>query len=81
MFRGNDQDTVGAGQLAFETHDFWRQIAFMILVEHRQIVDAHEICIEFAGAAADQRLSQSAVDGVFAIAADDQAATARYGLS
>jgi hypothetical protein len=40
-------------------------------VEHRQIVDAREARIEFAGAKPDQRFGQLAVDRLFAVAADD----------
>ena len=43
----------------------------MVLIEHRQIVDAREARVEFAGAKPDQRFGQLAVDGFFAITADD----------
>jgi hypothetical protein len=71
MFRGDDQDAVGAGQLVFEAHHLRWQIGFMVLIEHRQIVDAREARIEFAGTKPDQRFGQLAVNGRFAIAADD----------
>src|ERR1700677_2510164 len=50
MFRSNDQDAVGARDLSLEAHDFRRQVAFVILVVQRQIVDAYEMRVEFAGA-------------------------------
>jgi hypothetical protein len=71
MFRGDDQHTVGARQLVFEAHDFRRQAAFVVLVVHRQVVDAGEGRVELAGAKPDQRLGQFAVDGIAAITADN----------
>ena len=71
MLRRNDQDAVGGDKLALEADDFGRQVALEILVEHRQIVDADQVSVEFVGAQLGERLRKLAVDGFAAIAADD----------
>jgi hypothetical protein len=42
VFRGNDQDSMSLGEFAFEAHSLFRQVAFKVLIEYRQIVDADE---------------------------------------
>ena len=54
VFRRDDEHAVGARQLVLESHHFRRQVAFNVLVEHRQIVDAGECGFEFDGAEPDQ---------------------------
>ena len=71
MFRRDDQDAIGAGDLALETHDLGRQVAFTVLIEHRQVVDADNVGVELVGAELGQGLSELAVDRFPAIAADD----------
>ena len=71
MFRGDNQHAVGARQFVFEAHHFGRQVTFIVLVVHRQVVDAGEARGEPAGAKPDQRPGQFAIDGIAAIAADD----------
>jgi hypothetical protein len=72
MFGRDNQHAVGARYFIFEAHDLRWQIAFVVLVIHRQIVDARESTVEFAGAEPDQRLGELAIDGIAAIAADNQ---------
>jgi hypothetical protein len=71
VFRSDDQDGVGAGEFALEAHHLRRQVAFEVLVEHRQIVDAREIRFEAAGAELGERMGELAVDRIAAVAADD----------
>ena len=71
MLRGDDQDGVGAGELVLVAHDLSGQVAFEVLVEHRQIVDAREIRVEAAGAELGERMGELAVDRIAAVAADD----------
>jgi hypothetical protein len=71
VFRGDDQDAVGAGELALEAHHLSGQVAFEVLVEHRQIVDAWETGLEAAGAEPGERVGELAVDRIAAVAADD----------
>ena len=71
MFRRDDQHAVGLFDLVLEAHHLGRQIAFVVLVVQRQIVDAHEFGVEFAGAELDQRLGEFAVDRFAAVRADD----------
>ena len=71
MFRRDDQHAVGARELVLEAHHLGRQVAFVVLVVHRQIVDADEFGVELAGAELDQRLGELAVDRFAAVGADD----------
>jgi hypothetical protein len=71
VFRGDDQHAVGTRQLVLKAQHLGRQIAFIVLIVDRQIVDAREARVEFAGAEPDQRPGQFAIDGVAAIATDD----------
>lgn len=71
MLRRDDQDAVGARKFILETDDLGGQVAFVVLVVHRQIVDADDPRVEFVGAELDHRLRQLAVDRFAAIAADD----------
>ena len=48
-----------------------RKVAFMVLVVHRQVVDADQFGVEFAGAELDQRQSELAIDRIAAVGADD----------
>ena len=63
----DDQHAVGARDLVFEARHFRRQIAFVVLVVHWQIIDANEDRLEFAGAKPDERLGELAVDGIATI--------------
>ena len=67
----DDKHAVGLFDLVLEAHDLRRQVAFVVLVVERQIVDAHDFGVEFAGAELDQRLGQFAVDRFAAVRADD----------
>ena len=49
-----------------------RQVALVVLVVERQIVDLHELELEAGRAELGQRLRELAVDGFAAVAADDQ---------
>ena len=71
VFRRDDQHAVGARQFVLEADDLGGQVAFVVLVVHRQIVDADELGVELVGAELDERLSVFAIDRVTAIAADD----------
>jgi hypothetical protein len=68
VLRSNDQHAIGLGELAFEAHGLFRQVAFKILIEHRQIVDASETGVELIGAELGKRTRQFAVDGIAAVA-------------
>ena len=46
MFWGDDQDPISFGEFALEAHSLFRQVAFKVLIEHRQIVDADEAGVE-----------------------------------
>ncbi len=48
MFRRDDDHAIGARDLVLEARHFGRQVAFVILVVHWQIVDAHEFGIELS---------------------------------
>jgi hypothetical protein len=71
MFLGDDQHAVGLRDLVLKAHHLGRQMTFIVLVVHRQVIDARECRFEFAGAEPHQRLSELAVDGVPAIVADN----------
>jgi hypothetical protein len=58
-------------QFVLEAHHLRRQAALIILVVHRQVVDACEDRVEFAGAEPYQSVGELAVDGIAAIAADN----------
>ncbi len=71
VFRRDDQYAVGLCDLVLEAHHFGRQIALVVLVVDRQIVDADEFRFEFAGAELDERLGELAVDRFPAVRSDD----------
>ena len=71
MFGRDDQDTVGLRQLIFVAHDFRRQAALEVLIEHRQMVDADKVRVELVSAELGERQREFAVDRVAAVAADD----------
>ena len=49
MLRRNDQHAISVGNLTFKGGLF-RQAAFKVLIEHRQIVDADETGVELVSA-------------------------------
>ena len=59
VLRRDDQHAVGARDLVFEARHFRRQIAFVVLVVHWQIIDAGEDRLEFAGAKPDGPLGRA----------------------
>ena len=71
MFGRDEQHAVGLGDLVLVAHHLGREVAFVVLVVERQIVDAHELGVEFPGAELDQRLGEFAVDRFAAVRADD----------
>ena len=71
MFGSNDQYAVRLGDLVLETDDLGGKAAFMVLIVHRQVVDADQFGVELAGAELDQRQSEFAVDRIAAVGADD----------
>src|SRR5271168_585357 len=75
MFRRDNQHAVGVADLVLVAHHFGRQVAFVILVVHRQVVDADE----FTGAELYQRLGELAVDRFTAVRADDHGDLGRVG--
>ena len=50
------EHAVGAAISSLKRADLGRQVGFVVLVVHRQVVDAHEFGVELAGAELDQRL-------------------------
>ena len=71
MLRRHEQHAVGAPDLVLEARHLGTVIGFVILVVHRQIVDAHKIRVEFIGAELGERVGELAVDRIAAVAADD----------
>ena len=71
MLRRQYQHAVGLREFAFETDHFGREVAFIVLVVHRQVVDPHELRIEGVGAEFRHRVGQFAVDRIAAVAADN----------
>jgi hypothetical protein len=81
MFRRDDQHAVGLRDLVLKAHNLGRQDAFIILGVHRQVVDARECRFEFAGAEPHESLSELAVDGIAAIAADNHGDAGQNGVT
>jgi hypothetical protein len=71
VFRGNDQDSMSLGEFAFEAHSLFRQVAFKVLIEYRQIVDADETGVELISAEPGKGASQFAVNRIAAVAANN----------
>ena len=71
VLRRDEQDAVRRRDLGLEAGDRLRQVGFEVLVVDRQIVDLRKAEIRFRGPELRQRLRQLAVDGVAAVAADD----------
>ena len=71
MLGRNEQHAVRLGDLVLVAHHLGREVAFVVLVIERQIVNAHDFGVEFAGAELDQRLGQLAVDRFAAVRADN----------
>jgi hypothetical protein len=67
VFRGNDQDSISFGEFAFEAHSLFRQVAFKVLIEHRQIVDADEAGVELISTELGKGASQFAVNRIAAV--------------
>jgi hypothetical protein len=72
VLRRDDQDAIGLGEFVLEAHDFGHEVVFVVLVVHRQIVDADEFRLELAGGELGQRLGELAIDRFLAVGADDQ---------
>ena len=71
VFRGDDQDAVGLRELVLEAHHLGREVALVVLVVHRQVVDTDEFRLELAGGELGHRLGELAVDRVLAVGTDD----------
>ena len=71
MLGRDEQHRLGRSDLRLETDDALRQLAFEVLVIEGQVVDRDEMERQPAFSQPRQRLRELAVDGVAAIAADD----------
>ena len=78
MLRSNDQHAISVGNLTFEAHGLFRQVAFKVLIEHRQIVDADETGVELISAEPGKGASQFAVYRIAAVAANNDRDTRPY---
>ena len=78
MLRSNDQHAIGLGELAFKAHSLFRQVAFKVLIEHRQIVDADQTGVELISAELGKGASEFAVNRIAAVAANNYRDTRRY---
>jgi len=67
VLRRDDQHAVGLLDLVLEARHFGRQRALVILIVHRQIVDADDLGVEFSCSELDQGLSKFAVDRLAAV--------------
>ena len=71
MLGRDDQHAVGLRDFVLEARHFGREVGFVVLVVHGQVVDAHDFGIEFAGAELGECLGELAVDRFAAVRADD----------
>jgi hypothetical protein len=67
----DEQQPIGCGDLRLEAHDALRKFRFEVLVVERQIADRNELELGFVGAEPGERVRKLGVDGLPAIAADD----------
>jgi hypothetical protein len=73
MLGRDEQQGIGARKFGFEARDFHRHRLLQILIVHGQVVDLDEPGVEGISAEFRKRLSQLAVDGFAAVAADNDA--------
>ena len=71
MLRSNFQHAISVGNLTFKAHGLFRQVAFKVLIEHRQIVDADETGVELVSAELGKGESQFAIDRIAAVASGE----------
>src|SRR5262245_29790745 len=71
VLRGHEQQCIRDGDLRFYALHRLRWILVMILIEDRQIIDAHEFALEFLWCKFHQRFRKFEVDRLLADAAHD----------